>query len=569
MGRSLAWIFGEVAGGFGYTGPRVKDRWSPGDRVADRYRLDRKIGVGSFSTVWRATDETTGQNVALKALHQELPSLQRAGERLAREAELLLTLDHPNIAGAQAFLEADLALVMEHVEGQTLRDITIDRAKGGLAFSLGEVARLGTELLAALEVAHTAGVVHRDLKPANLMISPTGQLKVLDFGIAKLLQGAGDATTIGRVLGTWLYMSPEQARGETIDHRADLFAVGVLLFELLTLRRPFALDEKGRPLTIQTDPREVPGNSRYEILQRLVLGPRPRLGEYRAEVPEALEQLIERSLSPEPDARPISAAAMALALVEALPELTMTRAEAPAWSEAITRLGKTQAEPIGATRVVGIISNRHAEPLKRDSSTLDGSTEDGPSATQTKWVGGPTTMLPRPQPRPRTPGILVAASLGAVLAVGILWSRSRAGIEVEPAPHVPPPLVIEAPPVGAVERPRAVAEPVVEAPTPPEPVAPEVPPRRPPAKAVEPPPRTKPSRPDVADRLAALIEVAAKDPDNSEPFARLARALKDATQGVPEPERSKINRCITSAELGGRLSDLRRCHQRWLEAQAP
>jgi hypothetical protein len=114
-----------------------------------------------------------------------------------------------------------------------------------------------------------------------------------------------------------------------------------------------------------------------------------------------------------------------------------------------------------------------------------------------------------------------------------------------------------------------VAEPVLEAPAPPEPVAPEAPVRRPPTKVVEPPPRAKPTRPGAADRLAALIEVATKDPDNSEPFARLARALKEATQAVPEPERSKINRCITSAELGGRLADLRRCHQRWLEAQLP
>jgi len=219
----------------------VKDRWSPGDRVADRYRLDRKIGVGSFSTVWRATDETTGQNVALKALHQELPSLQRAGERLAREAELLLTLDHPNIAGAQAFLEADLALVMEHVEGQTLRDITIDRAKGGLAFSLGEVARLGTELLAALEVAHTAGVVHRDLKPANVLLDPDGNPRVTDFGLAKQLDVDSDLTATGQVVGTASYMPPEQAAGRTaqIGPHSDVYSLGAVLYETLTGRPPF------------------------------------------------------------------------------------------------------------------------------------------------------------------------------------------------------------------------------------------------------------------------------------------------------------------------------------------
>lgn len=553
----------------------MKDRWSPGDRVAERYRLERKIGVGSFSTVWRALDEANGQVVALKALHQELPSLQRAGERLAREAALLLTLDHPNIAGARAFLEGELALVMEFVEGQTLREVTVERAKAGLAFSVAEVARLGTELLAALEVAHTSGVVHRDLKPANLIISPQGQLKVLDFGIAKLLQGAGDATTIGRVLGTWLYMSPEQARGEVVDHRADLFAVGVLLFELLTLRRPFCSDAKGRPLPVSIDPREVPGNSRYEILQRLVLGKRPRLSEYRPEVPEALEHLIDRALTPEVEGRPPSAAAMALSLVESLPDLTMTKAEAPAWSEAITRLGAAQAGGPDATRVVGITSNKNAEPLPRIGSTLDGSTEDSPSATATKWVGGPTTMVPRPPPaRGRAAGVLVAAGLGLVLAVSALWWRGRATTVTPPA--LPPPVVEAPPPVGAVERPRAVADPQPEPdPQPPPKVhGPPDPPtkdpvRRPPSKVVEAPPRPRPGRSSDVERLAALVEVAAREGDGSDAFARLARALKDASQGAPEPERSKLARCITSAELGGRVADLRRCHQRWLETQGP
>ena len=199
--------------------------------------------------VWRARDSKLGREVAIKTLPEEFAQDEERLARFEREAKLLASLNHPNIATIHG-LEEDSGtrfLVLELVEGDTLAD----RLKRG-AIPVEETLKLALQITEALEAAHEKGVIHRDLKPANIKVTPDGKIKVLDFGLAKAFMGDGSdvnlsqsptlsivATQQGVILGTAAYMSPEQARGESTDQRADVWAFGVVLFEMLTGRVTF------------------------------------------------------------------------------------------------------------------------------------------------------------------------------------------------------------------------------------------------------------------------------------------------------------------------------------------
>jgi hypothetical protein len=216
------------------------------------YEVLSAIGRGGMGEVWRGRDTKLGREVALKTLPAALVADAGRRARLAREARLLASLSHPHIAAIYGIEEADgiTALVLEFVEGETLADRL---ARGALP--VDEAIRLAAQIAAALEAAHEKGVIHRDLKPANIQITRDGTAKVLDFGLGKVLEpvaAPGDhtgssstatlaqfATREGVVLGTAAYMSPEQTRGEPLDERADVWAFGVVLYEMLTGRRAF------------------------------------------------------------------------------------------------------------------------------------------------------------------------------------------------------------------------------------------------------------------------------------------------------------------------------------------
>jgi len=210
----------------------------------DHYEVRAFIGAGAMGEVYRAHDSRLGRDVALKvmpALFSEDPVRTCRSER---EAKLLASLNHPNIASIYDLEESGgiRCLVLEFVEGQTLAD----RLKCG-PIPISEVLEISRQIAEALEAAHEQGIVHRDLKPGNVMISAAGPVKVLDFGIAKMLEPHAaanaptniDSASAGVVLGTPSYMSPEQARGKTIDKRTDIWAFGCVLYELLTGRRAF------------------------------------------------------------------------------------------------------------------------------------------------------------------------------------------------------------------------------------------------------------------------------------------------------------------------------------------
>src|SRR5262245_9463543 len=242
-------------------------RLGPSARLGP-YEIVSAIGAGGMGEVYRARDTRLGREVAIKVLP---PSFADDPDRLARferEAQLLASLNHPNIATIHGLEEAGgegeagraggatRALVMELVEGPTLAERI---AEGPIP--VDEALRIARQIAEALEAAHERGIIHRDLKPANVKLTPTGQVKVLDFGLAKLAE-AGEAgwaggtfsltptvtspammTGAGVILGTAAYMSPEQARGKPVDRRADIWAFGGVLYEMLTGRQAFDAGE--------------------------------------------------------------------------------------------------------------------------------------------------------------------------------------------------------------------------------------------------------------------------------------------------------------------------------------
>jgi eukaryotic-like serine/threonine-protein kinase len=264
-----------------------------------RYRLGPRIGAGGFGTVYEARDERLGRSVAVKAI----PAEGRADERARREAHAVARLDHPGIVSVFDAGEEDGSrfLVSELVRGATLAQL---EAAGEV--SDRDVLRIGLALADALAHAHERGVIHRDVKPQNVMVperprSPYGAAKLTDFGVAHL---AGDEplTRTGDVVGTLAYMAPEQAAGERIDERCDLYALGLVLYEALAGVNP------------------VRAGSPAATLRRVGMA-QPPLRRARADLPPELCEAIDRTLRPHPDERG-DLAGLADALAEALPAVS-------------------------------------------------------------------------------------------------------------------------------------------------------------------------------------------------------------------------------------------------------
>lgn len=263
-----------------------------GQRIA-HYEITAKIGAGGMGDVYRAKDTRLEREVALKVLPDEMASDQTRLSRFQREAKSVAALNHPNIVTVHSVEEADgfHFLTMELVAGKGIDEIL--PADG---FPLQRFFELAVPIADAVSTAHARGIVHRDLKPANVMVTTEGdRVKILDFGLAKLsvaneLDGATQMATMtqtqeGLIIGTPYYMSPEQTRGETVDHRTDIFSLGVMLFEMATGDRPFE------------------GKTAIELMSAVLKDPAPVLSDVRPQLPRHLGRVIGRCLEKAPEDR--------------------------------------------------------------------------------------------------------------------------------------------------------------------------------------------------------------------------------------------------------------------------
>ena len=332
----------------------------PGTRLGP-YEVTEQIGVGGMGEVYRATDTNLKRQVAIKVLPASVASDADRLARFQREAEVLAALNHPHIAAIYGLEKSDatIALVMELVEGPTLAD----RIAQG-AIPLDEALPIARQIAEALEAAHEQGIIHRDLKPANIKVRPDGTVKVLDFGLAKAIDPAGPssagamnsptislhATQAGMILGTAAYMAPEQAKGRPVDKRADVWAFGVVLYEMLTGARAFpgedVSDTLATVLKFEPDWTRLPADTPpaiHRLLKRcLVKDPKLRLrecGSALVDIHEALSgsdpspsgapsMVVTPAAIPRRSMLPVLAAAAALTAVVAVATWAVARNQA-------------------------------------------------------------------------------------------------------------------------------------------------------------------------------------------------------------------------------------------------
>lgn len=340
--------------------------------LAGRYQLRALIANGGMAEVWEAVDDILGRPVAVKILHVHLAEDDSFRERFRREAVAAARLAHPSVVatfdtgvdGAITFI------VMELVNGRTLRQAMNEAGPMGAE----RTVHIGAEVAAALHYAHQAGVVHRDVKPANILLCPDGRVKVADFGIAKAVEESepdrpdpADALTgTGSIVGTAQYLSPEQVEGNPVDGRTDVYALGVVLYEMLCGRPPFS------------------GETEMAVALKHVTTPAPAPRQVRSDIPRPLEEVVLRAMAKTPEARFQSAAELQTALLSV---------------------------DLGAGEATNIVrSPVNVTPLRTDTPPR-----------------GIPPSFPPPRRRWPVPAIAVVAVVTTLAVVGILFARSDAG----------------------------------------------------------------------------------------------------------------------------------------------
>lgn len=343
-----------------------------------RYRLGEILGQGGMALVYRARDGELNRPVAIKLLADNLAMDEAFRRRFLREARLAARLAHPNVVQVydMGAVDGRPYIVMEYVEGETLAAVLERRGR----IPAREAAELALQVCAGLQHAHEAGLVHRDVKPQNILVCANGTLKIADFGIARSAHETR-LTEIGNVLGTAAYLAPEQAAGEEVTAAADIYALGVVFYELLTGRRPYTVETLTQLLLRQQEHPVIP------------------VGELAPDVPPALEDIVMRCLARIPDYRPASAAALADQLAAALSELP-------------------------------------TRPLQRAEEAPTGVTWPGRALPRTKLYETPMRDLSRSGRRVRrTAAILVVPVVLALIAVSSIGGSDPPS---RPSPAAPP-----------------------------------------------------------------------------------------------------------------------------------
>ena len=311
-----------------------------------RYEVRRFIGSGGMGEVYLAWDTQLDRNVALKILPAKLGSNPYRMQRFVREAKAASALSHPNIAHVYEIGKSgDISFIaFEYVEGENL-ETRIRR--GPLDFY--EIVSVGIQIADALDEAHAKGITHRDIKPSNLIISTRGQAKILDFGLARIISQASEATSLdyvvteiitnpGSVIGTVQYMSPEQALGRDLDQRTDIFSIGVVFYEMATGRLPFV------------------GANNHEIVDRILHSEPERITDSNRHIPPELERVITKCLEKDPDRRYQRARDLEL-------ELKNVRDAATKSSFKPTQRKQTSAHKISSLAVLPLVTTESAEHM--------------------------------------------------------------------------------------------------------------------------------------------------------------------------------------------------------------
>src|SRR5215216_1119264 len=255
-------------------------------RTISHYRLEEEIGQGGMGRVYKAYDLTLDRTIVLKLLAAELTADEDSRKRFLREARLASALDHPNICTIYEIAEADSQyfIAMQYTPGKTLKKFISAKP-----LSLESLLSIALQVGDGLAAAHAKGIIHRDIKSSNIIISPRGQAKVLDFGLAKLLNEKGrsasiepqqdELTRMGAPLGTPSYMSPEQAKGERADHRSDIYSFGVVLYEMATGKLPFR------------------GQTSVDVMHAVLHQAYKPVRESNDKLPEPLAAIIDRAMA--------------------------------------------------------------------------------------------------------------------------------------------------------------------------------------------------------------------------------------------------------------------------------
>ena len=365
-----------------------------GDVLGGRYRLVELLGQGGMATIFRATDAQLGREVAVKVLHPQYGRDPDFVARFRQEAQAAASLSHPNIVAVYDFgTDADGPyIVMELVDGE---DVATLLARNG-PLPPRQAARLAAEVAHALAAAHARGIVHRDVKPGNILVSSDGRVKVADFGIARAWADAR-LTLPGVTLGSVHYFSPEQALGEQATEASDIYSLGVVLYELLTGRRPWE------------------GDTPASVAMARVSAPPPLVSAVRPNVPPALQAIDQTALSPDPAARFPNAGAMAAALEAFLDASDPRAASVPPGAAAAA------GAAAGAAAASRAASPAAARPYPPDAYAGAPGQPVQPRAAQP-----PDASPVQPEePRGTSPWIWLAGLLGLVIlvVVGFLFFR--------------------------------------------------------------------------------------------------------------------------------------------------
>jgi serine/threonine-protein kinase len=388
-------------------------------RVLDgRYRLERVLGSGGMGTVWRGQDLRLDRPVAVKVLSGDGLSLPKAMERFGREARAVARLSHPNIVPVYDFGadDDDPYLVMQLVDGSTVADLL---GNGPLAMS--DVLAISSQVCDGLTAAQAAGIVHRDIKPSNLIVTAAGVVKICDFGVARLLDGADHADLTGSAvaMGSPKYMAPEQINGDPVDARTDLYGLGCSMYTMLTGRPPFST---GTPLSVAH--------------QHMTTAPQP-VTVHRPDAPPQVAALVADLLAKAPQARPADAATVRARIGEATEAPDKLSVAGPPHRPGAAAQPTPGPEPrrrrlmvgaiaaiLAATVIAALIATTHAENQSAAGrlAATSGPAAGGPSpnvipstaATTTSGpinggsINSPTAQAQTPPPTPAPPPQLPA-----------------------------------------------------------------------------------------------------------------------------------------------------------------